>query len=229
MCGSDTYLVHKATVCPQSDFFKAACRPDTFAEGISGIIDISASSGRGGAFYAQPCKVEDFDWDLDVETTTSVKLMIHYLYHHDYDVEETDADRTSCLFSAKQRKGALIEHSRMCALGEKYGISGLKTVAREKFIKQTWHRFSHAGLSAATIIAYSTTPETDKGLQDVVMNTLFASRVHYSDDEEIQQIISGIPELGYGLFRALLKREMNQSRLETDVCRMKRSGQGWNS
>ncbi|KAH0146209.1 hypothetical protein KCU67_g12324, partial [Aureobasidium melanogenum] len=108
VCGSDTYLVHKAIVCPQSDFFRAACRPDTFAEGKTGVINISASSGRPNAFYDQPFNAEEFDWDLDVETTESVKLMIHYFYHHDYLERETAKIQ---YYSDKCRNGMLAEHS----------------------------------------------------------------------------------------------------------------------
>ncbi|CAD0030366.1 unnamed protein product [Aureobasidium pullulans] len=84
VCGQDTYNVHKAIICPQSTFFKAACRQDTFQEGQSGIIVIPATAGRNAAFCQKPIIVENFDWDLDVETTTAVKLMIHYFYHHDF-------------------------------------------------------------------------------------------------------------------------------------------------
>ncbi|KAG9647929.1 hypothetical protein KCU95_g15647, partial [Aureobasidium melanogenum] len=44
-CGSDTYKVHKAIVCSQSEFFKLACRKHTdfggeFKEAQSSIIEI---------------------------------------------------------------------------------------------------------------------------------------------------------------------------------------------
>lgn len=212
MCGSDTYLVHKAIICPQSDFFRAACRPDTFAEGKSNVINIPASSGRDEAFYLQPFETEDFEWDLDVETTTSVKMMIHYFYHHDYHVEAADATPKPILFSFLSRKGILSEHARMYAIGEEYGIPGLKTVARDKFEKLCVKKYHHRGLPTAIIIVFNTTPETDKSLREIILKAVYRCRRDYKDEEEIQQLISSISELGYGLFRAMLECETTTRR-----------------
>ncbi|KEQ58891.1 uncharacterized protein M437DRAFT_88159 [Aureobasidium melanogenum CBS 110374] len=96
----------------------------------------------------------------------------------------------------------------MYAMGKEYGIPGLKAVACAKFHRLSWNILNHAGLSAAIIVAYSTTPETDKGLRDEILRALYVCRKRYSDEEEIQRIISSIPELSYGLFRRLLEREM---------------------
>lgn len=201
MCGSDTYLVHKAIVCPQSDFFRAACRPDTFAEGKTGVINIPANSGRADAFYDQPFRAEEFDWDLDVETIGSVKLMIHYFYHHDYLGRVTEEFQ---LYSDKHRKGMLAEHSRMYAMGEKYGIPGLKTLAVANFQK-SFIRIHHAGLAAGIIIAYKSTPEADKALRNQILLLLDLYARHYMENQEIQQIISSIPGLAYALYRECLK------------------------
>ncbi|KAI4748053.1 amino acid transporter [Aureobasidium sp. EXF-12298] len=203
VCGSDTYLVHKAIVCPQSDFFRAACRPDTFAEGRTGVINIPASSGRPNAFYDQPFNAEEFDWDLDVETTESVKIMIHYFYHHDYLERETAKLQ---FYSDKCRNGMLAEHSRMYAMGEKYGVPGLKALAIAK-VQKAFVRIHHAGLAAATIIAYKSTPETDRGLRAAVLNALDCCRRLYDDNEELQQIIFRISEISYGLYRRMIERE----------------------
>ncbi|KAG9737442.1 hypothetical protein KCU73_g9999, partial [Aureobasidium melanogenum] len=203
VCGSDTYFVHKAIVCPQSDFFRAACRPDTFAEGRTGVINIPASSGRSDAFYDQPFNAEEFDWDLDVETTESVKLMIHYFYHHDYLGRATEEFQ---LYSDKHRKGMLAEHSRMYAMGEKYGIPGLKTLAVANF-QESFIRIHHAGLAAGIIIAYKSTPETDKVLRRRVSQLLDLHRQQYMEDAEIHQIISKIPDLACDLYQQCLKRE----------------------
>jgi hypothetical protein len=84
VCGSDTYNVHKATICPQSEFFRAACRPDAFQEGQTGVITLPSNPGRNMDDLKVALKVDEFDWDLDVEDTLTVKHMIHYFYHHDY-------------------------------------------------------------------------------------------------------------------------------------------------
>lgn len=224
MCGSDTYLVHKNIICPQSDFFRAACRPNTFKEGQTGVINIPASSGRNDDFFTRPISIEDFDWDLDVETTKSVKLMIHYFYHHDYLEQETSPElRKLVCYNTKARKGLLAEHSRMYAMGEKYGIPGLKTLAATKF-RKTMTYFNHAGLTAGIIIAYKSTPEADKQLRDVVLDGVDSYRVLYLEDAEIQQIISSIPDLAYGLFLRCARREV-ESLAREGVRRRRQTGQ----
>ncbi|KAH0372380.1 hypothetical protein KCU65_g1159, partial [Aureobasidium melanogenum] len=205
VCGSDTYLVHKAIVCPQSDFFRAACRPDTFAEGKTGVINIPASSGRADSFYDQPLNAEDFDWDLDVETTESIKLMIHYFYHHNYLEREIAELNEDVFYSDKNRNGILAQHSRMYAMGEKYSIPDLKTLAITNFQK-SFVRTHHAGLAAGAIIAYKSIPETHKVMRNQISLLLDIYGPEYERDAEIQQIISTIPGLAYALYRAGLER-----------------------
>lgn len=126
-------------MCSQSEFFKLACRKHTdfggeFKEAQSSIIEIP---GRDlDANIAEP---EDFKWDTDAEDPKCVKLMIHYLYHLDYlEVEtaevkernrlEENFDETHVL-----KEGLLIDHAKMYAMGDKYGVSGLKDLALRKY------------------------------------------------------------------------------------------------
>jgi len=204
VCGSDTYKVHKAIVCAQSDFFRAACRPDAFNEGQTGTINIPAGQGRDVAFYSQPINEEGFDWELDVETAATVKLMINYLYLHDYlEEEQTKAlVAVTVLCTRENRKGLLAEHSRMYAMGDKYGISGLKALAAAKF-NETGVR-CHAGLVDGLIIAFKATPDSDKELREVAISRLYPYRHTYKDNAEVQTVISRLPGLSYGLYRKLL-------------------------
>ncbi|CAD0107905.1 unnamed protein product [Aureobasidium uvarum] len=205
VCGADTYQVHKAIICPQSDFFRAACRPDTFQEGKTGLIDIPASSGRDDNFLTQPIRAEDFDWDLDVETTTSIKLMIHYFYHQDYLEQEKSAERESW-YNCQCRKGILAEHSRMYAMGEKYGIHELKAVALAKFRNSAYKGCDQSGLAAAIVIAFKSTPQTDTMLRETILKILDYNGCHFRCNAEIQGVISGIPDLAYGLYCKALER-----------------------
>ncbi|CAD0107966.1 unnamed protein product [Aureobasidium uvarum] len=67
VCGVDTYNVHRAIICPQSDFFRAACRPDTFQEGHTGVLTLPANAGRDTDAMKIPLTPDEVDWDLDVE------------------------------------------------------------------------------------------------------------------------------------------------------------------
>ncbi|THX74641.1 hypothetical protein D6D04_07842 [Aureobasidium pullulans] len=206
VCGSETYNVHKAIICPQSTFFKAACRPNAFQEGRTGVIEIPATAGRNVAFCQKPIIVENFDWDLDVETTTAVKLMIHYFYHHDFfEIEGVfEHDAQSCS-TENLTQGTLAEHARMYPMGEKYGVPGLKALAVAKFLAVIPR--TNAGLTAAIMIAYSTTPESDQGLRNAMIESLYCYRKAFVEVDEIQTVISKLPDLSYGLYRKMLKEE----------------------
>ncbi|TIA39674.1 hypothetical protein D6C78_03087 [Aureobasidium pullulans] len=206
VCGQDTYNVHKAIICPQSEFFRAACRQDTFQEGKTGIIVIPATAGRDAAFFDKPINVEEFDWDLDVETNTAVKLMIHYFYHHDFIKKEGLSEHEAQSLSTENlTQGTLAEHARMYAMGEKYGVPGLKALAVAKFLAAI--RGTNAGLTAAIMIAYSATPESDQVLRTVIIEILYHLCKVFEDVDEIQQVISRLPDLLYGLYRKMLKEK----------------------
>ncbi|KAI4721255.1 hypothetical protein E4T48_02426 [Aureobasidium sp. EXF-10727] len=189
VCGADTYNVHKAIICPQSDFFRAACRPDTFEEGKTGVINLPTSSGRDSSAVLAIAP-DDFDWDLDVETTTSVKLMVHYFYHHDYlerDIEGTD-----------WRRPILTEHARMYAMGEKYGVRGLKTLALAKFTSAEC--FIRGDVLTAAVIAYHGTPEADKDLREASVTRFHSFSNWMKRDETVLRFMSKTPEFAYALY-----------------------------
>ncbi|TIA67442.1 hypothetical protein D6C76_08689 [Aureobasidium pullulans] len=205
VCGSETYNVHKAIICPQSTFFKAACRPNAFQEGQTGVIEIPVSSGRDAAFYKNPIAIEEFDWDLDVETATSVKLMIHYLYHHDY-LEQADSFRTAFPASTERLgQGILAQHSRMYAMGEKYGIPGLKALATTRYKEMSWK--TDLGLTAAIMIAFKGTHDQDTRLRSTVLSQLDALRLIFKGYPDVQKILSETPEIAQELYRRALERE----------------------
>ncbi|KAI5211419.1 hypothetical protein AUEXF2481DRAFT_25775 [Aureobasidium subglaciale EXF-2481] len=208
VCGSTTYNVHKAIVCPQSDFFRVACRPDTFREGRTGIINIPATVGRDKTHYEKPIAAEEFDWDLDVETRIAIKLMIHYFYHHDYLQEETAESQPPDGYRLTPEnfgQGILAEHARMYAMGEKYGIPGLKVLAAAKY-KALGVR-TLAGLAAAIMITFKGTVSTDKVLRTMVSYHIDILRYTHRNVPELRRTISEIPELAFELYQRALERE----------------------
>ncbi|THY06133.1 hypothetical protein D6D02_02574 [Aureobasidium pullulans] len=205
VCGSETYNVHKAIICPQSTFFKIACRPNAFQEGRTGVIEIPVSSGRDAAFYKNPIAIEEFDWDLDVETATSVKLMIHYLYHHDYLEQADSVPRVFWSTTEHLGQGILAQHSRMYAMGEKYGVPGLKALAATRYKEMSWK--TDLGLTAAIMIAFKGTHDQDTRLRSTVLSQLDALREIFKGYPDVQKMISETPEIAHELYRKVLERE----------------------
>ncbi|KAG9674738.1 hypothetical protein KCU99_g4228, partial [Aureobasidium melanogenum] len=206
-CGTDVYRVHKAIVCSQSEFFRLACRTGVdpkgdFKEGKTGVVDIPARNTKDG--------LEEVDWDMDAEDPKAVKLMIHYLYHLDYlEVETAKVKADPSPGVSKDytaNDGILIYHAMMYAMGDKYGIYGLKALAREKF-QEAW-KFTAAGLVKAIKIAYASTMESDIGLCEIIINNLHSNvrngLTTWMQMTEIDQCVKELPDLSYALLRKQL-------------------------
>ncbi|KAG9842764.1 hypothetical protein KCU98_g8109, partial [Aureobasidium melanogenum] len=208
-CGSDTYKVHKAIVCSQSEFFKLACRKHTdfggeFKEAQSSIIEIP--SRDLDANIAEP---EDFKWDTDAEDPKCVKLMIHYLYHLDYlEVEtaevkernrlEENFDETHVL-----KEGLLIDHAKMYAMGDKYGVSGLKDLALRKY--QEAYEHTSEGFANSMIVIYTSTIDNDMDLRNVIIKILSKDMNNLMSKPQINQNVKDLPLLSHTLLRKQLR------------------------
>ncbi|KAI5265298.1 hypothetical protein E4T47_08572 [Aureobasidium subglaciale] len=200
-CGSDVYKVHKAIVCGQSEFFRLACRTridakGDFKEGKTGTVDIPRSAAP------------DTEWDVDAEDPKCVKLMIHYLYHMDYLEVETakikaEPTATMLLKDCNLKDVILIQHAKMYAMGDKYDIPGLKTLAQAKF--EDIIKYTCAGLVTAMTIVYTSTVDMDKGLRQMIVNKLHATNTATSlSFPEINQNVKDLFELSYALLRKQL-------------------------
>ncbi|KAH0372499.1 hypothetical protein KCU65_g1146, partial [Aureobasidium melanogenum] len=206
VCGSDTYNVHKNIICPQSSFFRAACRPDTFKEDQTGTITLPSNPGRIVDAQSSPITPDEFDWDLDVETTKSVRDMIYYFYHHDYHTEPAPEFK-KLEFDEWLSRGPLAQHVRMYAMGEKYGVTGLKALALRKITPDKVEALR--GLCTATVVAYTSTPDTDQGMRRK-MTELFLEFPRVVQDVTIEKMLQGLPDLVYALFREVWKEKMNE-------------------
>ncbi|CAD0085118.1 unnamed protein product, partial [Aureobasidium vineae] len=191
-CGTDTYNVNKAIVCPQSEFFRLAC-DSKFKEGKTGIIEIPARNKEDDQ--------DGVDWDADAEDPEALKHMIHYFYHMDYLEAE----------SVKVRKwkpvkhyddyeisdGILVYHAMLYAMGDKYGIPGLKDLSRSKF--QDTLKYSAAGYAKAIKIAFTSTPESDKGLRHIIIRNLSVHREWIQLAPVMEASVQCFPDLLYAL------------------------------
>lgn len=207
-CGSDSYKVHKAIVCSQSEFFRLACRNHHNAEGDfkeakTGIVEIPCRNINTSA--TEP---EDFKWNPDAEDPKCVKNMIHYLYRLDYlevetakittmDIDDEVFDKTYAL-----AEGILIEHAKMYAMADKYGIPGLKDLALKKYEKA--HEHTSAGFANSMIVAFTSTVDSDKDLRQVIIDILHGDLVNLMEKEEINLNVKELPLLSHALLRKRL-------------------------
>lgn len=101
---------------------------------------------------------------------------------------------------AHVEKPHLVTHVKVYAIAEKYGIPGLKSLAREKFAHQIELHVNSTELPEACQEAYETTVDTDRGLRDVVIQT-FRSNRDLSLREDVEIAIRDTPGLAFELFR----------------------------
>ncbi|KAI4718036.1 Arabinanase/levansucrase/invertase [Aureobasidium sp. EXF-10727] len=189
-CGTDSYKVHKAIVCTQSEFFYRACK-GSFKEGQTGIIEIPARNTKD-------CRSE-IDWDPDAEDPETVKHMMRYLYHQDYLETETcpaPGERTDC----EVKDGSLLQHALLYAMGDKYGIPDLKKLARQKFA-EALNYDTIAGVVKAIKVVYASTLESDQGLRQTIIDFINPDIQTWVNIPEVDACIREIPELSYALLR----------------------------
>ncbi|TRX91084.1 hypothetical protein FHL15_008066 [Xylaria flabelliformis] len=173
-CGQSRYRVHKALVCPQSDFFIAACGAG-FKETREGIVDLP----------------DDDPW--------AVKMMIHYFYHFEYDTQsiwefpQNSSEAThASLSEASQMPSSLVLHAKIYALAEKYNICGLKDFALQEFKAAAIEHWATPGFLDAAREAYISTIEADRGLRDVVVTTFH----QHSELLNLEETLSVLKESG---------------------------------
>lgn len=122
-----------------------------------------------------------------------VSHLIYYMYHFDY-LPATTAHSAEGQ-STKRRKTLSdflngtpvpeyadpVTHALMYAVADFYGVSGLKYVAREKYAATMKEHVDHPHCADSISIVYSMTPESDRGLRDIVLQHLGSSLNRLAD------------------------------------------------
>ncbi|KAK2123122.1 hypothetical protein NOF04DRAFT_1350382 [Fusarium oxysporum II5] len=191
-CGNDTYQVHKAIVCPRSSFFTAACS-GKFKEGQEGKINLpdddpDAFIPADGNFLEEELSTTEHDDALKQFLQSQghrfvgnrrVKGMVPKL------AARIGPSSNLCLFA------------KVYALGEKYGIPGLKAIALGKFEILAKGHFQTDGFRLAVQEVYASTIDHDRGLRDVVVCTV-EENIGLLNDEAFEAVVK-YSDLGHDL------------------------------
>ncbi|KAG9528515.1 hypothetical protein KCU93_g4215, partial [Aureobasidium melanogenum] len=166
-----------------------------------------ASFEPGPEINAQssPITPDEFDWDLDVEDTKTVKAMIYYFYHHDYHTEPI-SDFKKVPVGERLSRGPMAQHARMYAMGEKYGVPGLKALALVK-VSPT-KTMAWFGLCTALVVTYASTPDTDQEMRNKFVE-LLNKNPDVAAINMTAKTLQEIPDLVFALFRKLLDEKIN--------------------
>lgn len=94
-------------------------------------------------------------------------------------------------------------HVTMHALADKYQVEGLGQVARSKFKACLRHHTKSADFLNAVQIAYSATPDTNRGLRDAVLEAFLVHfQVNIADMPGIEAKLDTIDELSFQLIQS---------------------------
>ena len=94
----------------------------------------------------------------------------------------------------------LVVHARVYALAEKYGVSGLKALAKEKFEVIVAHRWNQDDFLDAAMEVYTHTIDSDRGLRNVVIQA-FRQRPELTSNNDVREVVQELPSLASDLHR----------------------------
>jgi hypothetical protein len=94
----------------------------------------------------------------------------------------------------------------MYEIGDRYYVSGLKKLSKEKFQQACCRHWDDTKFAEAANHVFSTTPENDKGLREVVCKTISQHMVLLKKPE-IEALMTEFNGLVFGLLKE--KAEMN--------------------
>ncbi|KAH9826501.1 hypothetical protein Tdes44962_MAKER00464 [Teratosphaeria destructans] len=214
-CGDKEFKVHKAIVCARSEYFAKACKPGAFKvspgtcsvsenESVSSLLTMS-KEGEDGIITLQAATTDDDEDDVSLDDPEAVKLMIDFLYCHDYEapVVFITVDEANIGVSGQKITPSgdcnTVMHAKMYALGSKYSIPSLQTVALGKFMEAASYAWNTDDFVTTIGLVYTNTPDEDKGLRDIAARTIIKHSSTLLQRPEIESQVRSISGLAYDL------------------------------
>jgi len=136
-----------------------------------------------------------------------VEAMLHFMYRFDYDGSGNDQGRVSPMLFNVQVYG----------IADKYGILALKSVAKEKFDKAVRTCWDMDDFAHVITEIYSSTPSTDRGLRDTVVDVALTDR----------GLRDTVVDVAHEHIRALLEKDDFRGVLEETAVLLRMSRNLW--
>ena len=89
----------------------------------------------------------------------------------------------------------------MYEIADKYDVVGLKGLVAEKFSRACQHFWNDAVFAAAAHHVFTTTPDHDKGLRDIVSKTISQHMPELVKKPEVEALLTEFNGLAFGLLR----------------------------
>ena len=114
-------------------------------------------------------------------------------------------DCKECNPSLNGTSDQLLIHAKMYEIADKYDALGLKNLVKEKFSRACQHFWDNDKFAVAAHHAFSTTPEDDKGLRDIVSNTI-STHMELVEKPAINVIMTQFNGLALGILEEKIKQ-----------------------
>ena len=92
-------------------------------------------------------------------------------------------------------------HAKVYALADKYGIHDLKDLAQAKFAEAASRDWNSSSFPHAIQTVYLSTPESNQGLRDIVVNTI-SQHKELLEKAEVETFVKEINGLAFGLLQS---------------------------
>ncbi|QDS69894.1 hypothetical protein FKW77_000821 [Venturia effusa] len=183
------FMVHKAIVCAQSEFFPKACKPEKFKVGRSCTVGHRYQEQPGQLSKASP-QVEGNEGvvELTIGDATTIGFLLNFLYTMSY-VDDIKA------------KSCLITDVNLYIAADFYAIETLKSVAAAGFQKHlTGGLWKTDSFPKALELIYNDTFPEDRRLRDVALAVLLDNaseliKFNSTVPTELTRVIESLPEL----------------------------------
>ena len=149
--------MHRVVLCTWSSFFKNACKNGfkvCHHRITSRKKNIPLTSVKEGASKTIDLKEDDPD---------IIGKMICFCYNHDYD---------GLVLTLDGENGSLMIHAKMYSIADKYDISLLKDLAKNKFKEDIQGQLRPERLVTLIETVYENTVPSDRGLRDCLTSVL---------------------------------------------------------
>ncbi|KAL9023299.1 MAG: hypothetical protein Q9196_007287, partial [Gyalolechia fulgens] len=135
--------------------------------------------------------------DLKEVDPLMINELIHYLYNSDYDDGGHSDDG-----GKRNESEKLAFNVGMYIVGDRFDVSNLKELAREKFAAAVVEGWSGDGLPDIVRTIYDNTLSTDRGLRDCLMSTLQKHKMALRDNEDFMEVVKTHGEFAVELIDA---------------------------
>ncbi|KAK6332981.1 hypothetical protein TWF718_010807 [Orbilia javanica] len=244
-CGSKEWKVHRAVICPQSEYFRIVC-DSNFKEKFEAELDLSEESPFDVEnilkflYMGEYTAIQSEGQLLSPETDTVVsalKATSLFIAEDEDGSNQADAQqepsKTSVCGPANHEIVRQRYHIAMYAMGDKYIIENLKTQAAKSFIK---------GLPAKWMTDHwclvddieAKTPSTDRTLRAPIVELWLKGALNLLNSEDFRENMARFPGMELQFLRenatdmcieiSALRASLTAQSLELTVLHKKRNG-----